>query len=119
MRRPCLGCGRPARGTRCRGCERARQAAYGSAYRRRRAMLIGLPCALRLSGCTGTADTADHIVPRSRGGADSPLRPACAHCNASRGDRMEGGTSPSSDAGRSRPTLTLVPDPVHDPGRFS
>lgn len=51
------------------------------------------PCSLRLPGCTGLAETADHVVPRvdgervpeSQGGR--LLIPACRHCNSSRGDR--------------------------------
>ncbi|MFI5254889.1 MAG: hypothetical protein ACHQ15_05475, partial [Candidatus Limnocylindrales bacterium] len=31
--------------------------------------MLGRPCALGLPGCTGVADTADHVVPVSRGGA--------------------------------------------------
>jgi hypothetical protein len=50
--------------------------AYGRSYRRARADLIGLPCALRLPGCTGVATAADHVVPVARGGASGPLRPA-------------------------------------------
>lgn len=41
-----------------------------------------------LCGQPGTADdpiTADHTVPRSQGGADSPLRPAHRSCNSRRG----------------------------------
>ncbi len=46
-------------------------------------------CQLRLAGCTGIATTADHIVPRSKGGGNemSNLRGACRHCNSSRGNR--------------------------------
>ena len=88
----CLDCGAPSRGTRCPQHEaehRAyRNAVYGdAAYRRERATLVGQPCALRLAGCTGTADTADHVVPVSRGGAGGALRPACGHCNSARRDR--------------------------------
>lgn len=43
-------------------------------------------CQLRLPGCTAVATTADHIVPRSRGGLTTVgnLRAACGHCNSSR-----------------------------------
>jgi len=46
-------------------------------------------CQLRLAGCTVVATTADHIVPRSRGGTAHPsnLRASCTHCNSARGDR--------------------------------
>lgn len=45
-------------------------------------------CRLRGPGCTGRADTVDHIVPVSRGGSDrmENLRAACGHCNYSRGN---------------------------------
>jgi hypothetical protein len=89
---PCIECGAPARGTRCQSHTRARSAyengVYGdSSYRAARAAMLGQPCALRLPGCTGTATTADHVVPVSRGGAGGALRPACLHCNSARRDR--------------------------------
>jgi hypothetical protein len=52
---------------------------YGPAYERARSQLLGLPCALRLPGCTGVATTADH--------GPFGLRPACAHCNYADGAR--------------------------------
>lgn len=61
--------------------------AYRSAeYQRNRKLLIGLPC---FTGCGRPATTADHIVPKSKGGGPelSNLRPACARCNSSRGNR--------------------------------
>ena len=99
LTRPCLGgadrvpCGRPTTGSRCpqhlAELERLRgsptRRGLGRAYQRRRAPLIGLPCALRLPGCTGWAGTADHVVPRVLGGADGPLRPACKTCNSKAG----------------------------------
>ncbi|MCV7221535.1 HNH endonuclease [Mycolicibacterium elephantis] len=44
---------------------------------------------MRLPGCTGQASTWDHVVPVSKGGGHGRLnvRPACAHCNYSRGNR--------------------------------
>ena len=50
---------------------------YDRAYQHERRELLGLPCALKLSGCTGIGTTADH-GPRG-------LRPACAHCNSADG----------------------------------
>ena len=102
-----LDCGRPTRGSRCPFHERVAHAAYDSrAYRRRRRAVLGLPCALRLPGCTVVATTADHVVPVSRGGRDSPLRPACAQCNSARGDRdvrrHPRGRMPSRGAGPGR-----------------
>ena len=48
----------------------------------------GTRCHLAGPRCTGRATTADHLVPRSRGGPDAlaNLRPACAPCNRQRGD---------------------------------
>jgi 5-methylcytosine-specific restriction protein A len=44
-------------------------------------------CQLRLKGCAVIATTADHILPRSRGGSAHPsnLRASCGHCNSARG----------------------------------
>ena len=46
-------------------------------------------CQLRLPGCQGRATTADHIVPRSRGGTSdlANLVSACRHCNSAKGNR--------------------------------
>ena len=50
----------------------------------------GTECWLQLPGCTGRADTMDHIMPYGKGGTDTVknLRPACKHCNSMRADRM-------------------------------
>jgi len=53
---------------------------YGTAYGRAREALIGQPCAMGLSGCTGRATTAQHTD-------DGRLMPACAHCNYADGAR--------------------------------
>jgi hypothetical protein len=53
---------------------------YDRQYERDRAELLGQPCALRLPGCTGIADTAQHT---DEGG----LIPACGHCNFADGAR--------------------------------
>ena len=53
---------------------------YDLAYGRWRAALLGLPCVLRLAGCTRTSTTAQHT---DTGG----LVPACAHCNFADGAR--------------------------------
>ena len=44
----------------------------------------GIPCRLRLNGCTSTAEVVDHRIPLIKGGAWTAdnLQPACAHCNA-------------------------------------
>lgn len=49
----------------------------------------GATCRLALTGCTGIATTADHILPRSKGGSNElpNLRASCGHCNKSRKDR--------------------------------
>jgi len=101
LMRPCLGvdgvpCGRPTTGSRCpthaaelgrrRGSPTKR--GLGRAYEKRRAPLVGLPCSLRLPGCTDWSDTADHVMPRVDGGSDGPLRPACKHCNSAAGGRL-------------------------------
>ena len=54
------------------------QRGYDGEYRKARALLLGLPCQLRLPGCTGTADTAQH-------NDDGSLSPACRHCNSADG----------------------------------
>lgn len=64
---------------------------HGTEYRKARDDLLAggpWPCELQLRGCTGIADTADYVVPVSRGGtlADG-LRRACRHCNTARGAR--------------------------------
>ena len=39
--------------------------------------------------CHGLANTADHVVPRSKGGSDGPenLVAACSSCNSEKNDR--------------------------------
>lgn len=69
-----------------------------SSHRRKRvppeisAMVIrqwGNRCWLGMPGCTGEADTSDHIIPARWGGPTVPsnLRRACKHCNSLRRDR--------------------------------
>ncbi|MGV0717854.1 HNH endonuclease [Mycolicibacterium sp. XJ662] len=71
---------------------------YGSArWKKLRFQVLtedGPLCRLRLPGCTGVADTVDHVVP-VRDWAEgmfvrSNCRPSCKHCNASRGGRQDG-----------------------------
>ena len=57
---------------------------YGRAYQQARAQLLGLPCVLRLPGCTLVADTAQHTD-------EGQLVPACAHCNYADGLRRARG----------------------------
>lgn len=102
MRRPCIDCGEVftptgSQASRCPDCYRTRERnrkrpeyrdrAYAGTYEHDRKAVIGRPCALHLPGCTGVADTADHLIPVSQGGAGGPLVPACKHCNSARGNR--------------------------------
>ena len=69
----------------------------GAGWERLKARIIerdGATCQLRLPGCTVVATTADHFMPRSRGGptAVSNLRASCVHCNSARGDGGRLGT---------------------------
>jgi 5-methylcytosine-specific restriction endonuclease McrA len=53
----------------------------------------GFRCRLRLGPfCLGEANAVDHIVPRSKGGSDSPenLISACRPCNSHKKDTMVG-----------------------------
>jgi 5-methylcytosine-specific restriction endonuclease McrA len=54
-----------------------------------RVEFYGGKCWLQLEGCTGIADTMDHVIPLALGGANwaSNLRPACKHCNSSKKDK--------------------------------
>lgn len=112
-RTPCLRCHRtftghgsycpscrqyPGRPTRARRLDGAKP--YGAEYERNRALILrgDPPC----HWCRHrSATTADHVVPYSRGGDDSPsnLRPACWPCNhaRSRGATLSGehGTHPA------------------------
>jgi hypothetical protein len=47
-------------------------------------------CEIGLEGCTGRAETVDHIIPHSLGGPDiiENLRAACWFCNMSKGKRL-------------------------------
>ncbi len=49
---------------------------YGARYRVARQGVLGQPCALALPGCTGIADTADHVTPLILGGTGVDLH-AC------------------------------------------
>lgn len=95
------GCGELTTSARCNGHMRKQDAQRGSTYergydadwRRVRVIVLGRDdyrCQLRLTGCTGLATTADHIVPLSAGGERLDLRnlqAACSHCNTAKGGR--------------------------------
>jgi 5-methylcytosine-specific restriction endonuclease McrA len=70
-----------------RGLGHAWQKLTRAAYAR-----YGRNCHLQLPGCTGYADTIDHIVPRMIAGPTVPtlddVRPACRHCNTTRGNKQ-------------------------------
>ena len=100
---PCLwrGCLRRQTGTYCvdhsrlsthnhRGVRRQARGLGADFERAKRAVIRrdGGRCQLRLLGCTVLATSADHLVPRARGGTADPgnLRAACGHCNSARGD---------------------------------
>lgn len=97
--RTCLDCGQiiPASHRRCAEHERAYNRLRGSSHQRgytRRWRRISerqrrrVPwCELRLPGCTGLAQAADHIVPLEDGGKSTAdnARSACTSCNNRRG----------------------------------
>lgn len=94
--RPCLSCQRIIpRGSYCEPCAPVKPSAtargYGSQWQRTSARIIkrdGGVCQIQLPGCTYTATTTGHVVPKSHGGDDdSNLRAACRHCNSSKGAR--------------------------------
>lgn len=95
--RPCLECGRvTTNGSRCATHEAAREQrrgsstarGYGSQWQRvSRAVLDrdGRVCHY----CGRPATTADHVIPKARGGTDDPdnLVAACVSCNSAKGVR--------------------------------
>jgi hypothetical protein len=72
-------------------------------------------CRLRLPGCTVIGTTADHIIPRSRGGRTTleNLRATCGQCNSTRGD----GTN--TDAQGRQSSVTSVTRVTGEAGRGS
>ena len=102
--RPCLVCGELSKGTRCATHERAyrqlreskrdtperqarKQALYGGNYRKRRQALLATAthCHIcRKAFIFGDKLEADHL---EAGNPDSPLAPAHAYCNQSRGNK--------------------------------
>jgi 5-methylcytosine-specific restriction endonuclease McrA len=61
-----------------------------TAWRKQRVRILvrdNYKCRLQLDGCTGIADTVDHLVPWMPGTIvhDSQLVAACKHCNCTAG----------------------------------
>ena len=89
-----------ARGARCQRCARiwdrragtARERGYDREYDENRAILLSKPQNCWKCGLPG-ADSADHVIPRSRGGSNalSNLRPAHEACNYSAGGAVSRG----------------------------
>lgn len=100
----CIDCKRlTANGSRCQACtvakarakDRARvrlsptQRGYNGEYRRNRKTLLATTDICWICG-RGGADSADHIIPLSRGGSNDLINLRAAHllCNKGRGNRM-------------------------------
>jgi 5-methylcytosine-specific restriction protein A len=84
---PCPDCGQLLRkGQRHDHRPSATERGYGPEWARLSRAIIERDrhvCQLQLPGCTGKADTTDHVIPKVRGGNDDPsnLVAACRHCN--------------------------------------
>ncbi|MBM9504530.1 HNH endonuclease [Actinacidiphila acididurans] len=109
-RRPCLDCGRLTHASRCERCAAVHQArieqrrgsathrGYGYRYRVTAAAKVSAHRQVYGDWCPGygvpahrSADlTADHITPKSAGGADTPenLAVLCRMCNARKYNRI-------------------------------
>jgi 5-methylcytosine-specific restriction endonuclease McrA len=99
--RPCLDCGAlvAAGANRCRECAWEHEAKrgstverFGSGWARISGLVLkrdGYVCQVQLPGCTGEATTADHVTPRSQGGAATldNLQASCRPCNSRKGSR--------------------------------
>lgn len=100
--RPCIRCGTPTLGTRCKPCQSLQDKVKWAgnpnndpSYRKLRAAVaaqLPTPCALcqepiTHSGHDRDALTLDHIVKWSQGGSNaaSNLRPTHKRCNSARG----------------------------------
>jgi 5-methylcytosine-specific restriction endonuclease McrA len=87
MTRRCLGCHTLiSSGSYCLACRNTTRRGYGHQHQQRaRKAIAQHPWCSR---CGATDDlTADHTIPISQGGTDSPLTVLCRSCNSSRGDR--------------------------------
>lgn len=102
--RPCLTCHRPTRnGSRCPTCQAAHDAVrdrrrgktaargLGAQWQREAREQVAAYPWCWVQGCRNTDLTADHVVPRSRGGtAEDGLITLCRKHNSARGDRPLG-----------------------------
>lgn len=89
-----------SRGPRCPDCTRAwdmrrggaRERGYDREYEANKEFVLSKSKICWLCGGDG-ADTADHVIPRARGGSNavSNLRPAHASCNYSAGGALSRG----------------------------
>lgn len=81
----CLECKRRNSRERERRRPSAAARGYDYAWRKLAQSLYGQPC----HWCGRTADTADHLIPLSRGGTNDPenVVPACRSCNSRKKDR--------------------------------
>lgn len=97
FQRPCLGCGQIIpRGSYCSRCQRGVEQRRGTATQRMgsgwnqisRRIISRDNGICHICGLPG-ADTADHLVPRAKGGTNHPSNLAAAHraCNSRKGTR--------------------------------
>ena len=119
--KPCAtpGCPNLTRTTRCQGCEQGHQKArnakrthYHGSYttRARHTRDTAVRCWICNKAFTpGDRIHADHVRP---GDPTSPLKPAHARCNTSRGNRPPDTVDPTDPTDRARPTR---PDPRGGP----
>jgi 5-methylcytosine-specific restriction endonuclease McrA len=98
MRIRCINyrtCGNWAKGKgKCAACLRAKDHAYKHpVYRANRAAVLAAAngvcqcrgCGVCSGDCKRVANTADHVIPLSKGGGHDSLRAVCRPCNSSRG----------------------------------
>lgn len=90
---PCLKCSRLGNSSYCPSCKPRKQYArpsgrYNGDYPKNRALCLAASDICWLCGYPG-ADTADHVVPITRGGDHSlaNLKPAHNRCNNRKGNR--------------------------------
>lgn len=94
---PCLDCGRLTSSTRCPSCRTAYNRlrdshrgtttarGYGAGWRKIAAAVLERD-SYRCHWCGGSADTADHVIPKAAGGTDqlANVVAACRPCNFGR-----------------------------------